>query len=323
MAVTRVYVPSKYKQPISQDDTRYLTGELEQVNYVPQSHLRIWYNTQTCAYSVHHHPAYEIILCVENLYPTKIAGKMLTMNVDDILIIPPHTLHELYGGPGSRFIMLIDPLLLSGFSDMNVLEPFISSRILYRRSEDPELYDMIRGCLDEMIDFYFAAGSTWELNIYSVFLRMLSGIGRHVFENAAVFSSTKADDPSLAYNRFSALLRYIDAHYAEDLSLEWGADYTGFSKYYFLRLFKEYTGTTFHDHLLHKRIQAAQALLSDDYSITDIAVRTGFNSPTSFNRSFRKYTGMTPTQYRAFRESKDTYALALSAAELDRQANSL
>ena len=93
-------------------------------------------------------------------------------------------------------------------------------------------------------------------------------------------------------------MNYIDSNYQEDLTLEQVANYIGFSKYHFSRLFEQHTNTTFYDYLSHKRIQAAQALLTMDIPITDIAFQTGFNNLTTFCRCFKKVTNCSPSEYR-------------------------
>ena len=82
--------------------------------------------------------------------------------------------------------------------------------------------------------------------------------------------------------------------------MEQVADYIGFSKYHFSRLFKQHAHMTFHNYLCHKRIQAAQSLLTANMTlpITDIAFQTGFNNLTSFSRCFNKYANCSPTEYR-------------------------
>ena len=60
--------PYKYEQPDHSFERRILDGALEEVVYVPQSHVRIWHNDMTRSYPVHHHNSMEIIICMENQY---------------------------------------------------------------------------------------------------------------------------------------------------------------------------------------------------------------------------------------------------------------
>ena len=85
----------------------------------------------------------------------------------------------------------------------------------------------------------------------------------------------------------------------DEISLEWAADYVGFSKFHFARLFKEYTDVSFYEFVRHRRMQAAKVLLLDtDKTITEIAFQTGFNNLTSFTRSFKSATNLTPSDFR-------------------------
>ncbi len=95
-------------------------------------------------------------------------------------------------------------------------------------------------------------------------------------------------------------MEYIDIHYMEELNLEDIAESTGFSKYHFSRLFKQYTGFTFCDYLCHRRIKVAEELLArPDLSITEAALQAGFPSISTFNRLFKQYKNCTPSEYRS------------------------
>ena len=90
----------------------------------------------------------------------------------------------------------------------------------------------------------------------------------------------------------------------DDITLEWAANYVGFSKFHFTRLFKEYTYVTFYDYVMHRRMQAAKVMLADsNLSITEIAFQTGFNNLSSFTRGFRNTVGQTPSEYRLARQN--------------------
>ena len=98
-------------------------------------------------------------------------------------------------------------------------------------------------------------------------------------------------------------IQYINRHYTEPLSLDFIADYVHLSKYYFCRQFSQTTGATFLEYLNNIRLSKAhQLLLNTDFSITEIAVQTGFSSAVQLSRAFRTVYKVTPAAFR--RKSK-------------------
>lgn len=68
---------------------------------------------------------------------------------------------------------------------------------------------------------------------------------------------------------------------------------------YVSRLFKKETGTTFAYYITQKRIEDAKELLTTTKKpLTDIAMEVGFNDTFHFIKTFKKFMGMTPGQYR-------------------------
>ena len=93
-------------------------------------------------------------------------------------------------------------------------------------------------------------------------------------------------------------VRYIDAHFREELTLDDLAGQAGLARSYFSAAFKRAQGMTPWDYLISKRIDYAIALMvKEGKSVTAAATQSGFNSTVNFNRAFRKYTGKTPTEY--------------------------
>jgi two-component system, response regulator YesN len=96
------------------------------------------------------------------------------------------------------------------------------------------------------------------------------------------------------------MLIYIGEHFQEnDLSLDRLAHEFHLSPTYISKQFKEYTESNFIDYLIEIRISASQKLLSGkDRKVNEIAEAVGYVNPRSFLRTFKKYTGMTPKEYR-------------------------
>ena len=85
-----------------------------------------------------------------------------------------------------------------------------------------------------------------------------------------------------------------------DLSLNFVANAFSLSDSYVSRLFKEKTGTNFLDYMNRARIEKAKMILLSESqtSIQDIGIRVVYDSDTTFRRIFKKYEGITPTQFR-------------------------
>jgi AraC-like DNA-binding protein len=77
------------------------------------------------------------------------------------------------------------------------------------------------------------------------------------------------------------------------------AERCGYSQRHLTRLFKAQFGESFSDYLLRVRIQTASHLLLDDsFTLKQVARKAGFNSMPAFVRSFRRFTGTPPGEYR-------------------------
>ena len=91
---------------------------------------------------------------------------------------------------------------------------------------------------------------------------------------------------------------FIEDNYHRDLSLEDLASYVHLSPMYFCRLFKEQVGVTFPAYLTEVRVRHAQGLLETyRYRISEIAPMVGYRNTKYFTRVFKRYTGLTPTEY--------------------------
>ncbi len=92
---------------------------------------------------------------------------------------------------------------------------------------------------------------------------------------------------------------YINKNLTTDLSLEIIADYVHISPYYFHRLFLLSEGEAPMEYVRRRRLRAAACdLLSTDILIIEVAAEYRFESQDGFSRSFKRYYGVTPRDYR-------------------------
>lgn len=94
-------------------------------------------------------------------------------------------------------------------------------------------------------------------------------------------------------------VRYFHENYNQPISIEEYASLHHMSVSWFIRNFKEYTGTTPVQYLLSLRISNAQTLLeTTNYNITEIGEIIGYDNPLYFSRIFKKQSGMSPSEFR-------------------------
>ncbi|MDR2932591.1 MAG: AraC family transcriptional regulator [Oscillospiraceae bacterium] len=99
--------------------------------------------------------------------------------------------------------------------------------------------------------------------------------------------------------RIEKSMRYIDYNINTAITLDHLAQIAAISRSNYSRLFKMLNGVSPWDYLTTKRIELAQKyLLNSNMPIIEIAIHCGFNNSTNFNRSFKKITGSTPSQFR-------------------------
>ena len=117
-----------------------------------------------------------------------------------------------------------------------------------------------------------------------------------IFENSVTL---EYDTENKEYKHISAAIEYITQHYTENIRLGDVAKSVFLTPKYLSKLFKDTTGYPFVSYLNHVRINKAKKLLLEtDLSVTDIAMKCGFESFPTFFRQFKALCGCSPTAFR-------------------------
>jgi len=99
------------------------------------------------------------------------------------------------------------------------------------------------------------------------------------------------------YRRIVQAKLFIDTRFADKINLDEISNTAFFSKFHFIRLFKNTYGKTPHQYLTSVRIEKAKLLLQSKISIADVCFSVGFDSISSFTGLFKRITTNTPAEY--------------------------
>lgn len=275
-----------------------LHGIQETVNFKANTKLRLYANEDCENYPNHWHAPLEIIMPLQNQYNVKCCNTTFTLNEGDILLINPGIIHSMEAITGKRLIFQADFTLLHGIKELETTLSIISPALLITAEDAPETHEKIQHIMLDISDEYFADAPLSEAAIYSKLIEIFVLIGRSYSPNAKCFNNSISKQREYT-ERFMYICDYIIEHYNEDLTLEYVADLSGFSKYHFSRLFKQFTNLSFYKYLNKKRIENAEKLLMDkELTITAVALRCGFSSVSAFIRMFKIIKDCTPSEFK-------------------------
>ena len=278
-----------------------LNGTHETVAYRDMKGIKAFMNTDPEDFPLHWHTALELIMPIKNGYTVRTNGETIRFSPGDIILIPPGELHSLHAPEeGERMIMQFDYSLLCNLAGMDSLLHMLRPYRLIRAGQSDGLGETLRGYLEEIMAEYTGEDPFREPSVQSLFLRFFVALGRRCLVEGNKFPDISPSKQQEYIEKFMSICSYINDHCTEALSIDALASMAGFSKYHFSRLFKQFTGISCYEYLISRRLAYAERLLlQPDLSITEVAMQSGFNSLSTFNRIFKTAKSCTPSSYKS------------------------
>ncbi len=112
-------------------------------------------------------------------------------------------------------------------------------------------------------------------------------------------SENEKKKPDHNYSKIEQVCEYIDNHYSSDITLKSLADSMFVSENTIHRWFMQHFNESYTSYLMKLRLNhAAQLLTSSTLPISLISEKVGYTNRSNFNRLFKKYKNLSPSQYR-------------------------
>ena len=253
-------------------------------------------------FPMHWHTVGEIICALKDHQIFCVQGREYVLDEGDILFIWPGELHAIMQAEADSYVILqYYHDLLDKFADLSILKNHVLNHHLIRANASLSPSGRIISHIRDIQELFHS--SVLPMNNTRMCLSLY-----HILLEFYDFCCEKDPSPDIpAENLNLTTLQsittaccYISENCEQALSLDKVAHHVGISKFYFSRLFKEYTQMNFNEYLVHQRISRSITLFEDpDISIAEVAFQSGFGSIASFNRRFRQVKNCTPSEYRA------------------------
>ena len=257
----------------------------------------------------HIHDEIEILYVLRGTLSLRINSAVHTLKKNDIAIVNRLVPHKFFDNNFAKFILLqFKPTGVyenNKSIDIKYLTPFFHSRDFSHFTAScvtPALEEMIT-VISEIEKKIKEKGIAYELAVESDLIRLL-----YLMYQAQVFNMKIIESVKQKRNlqQLSTLIKYMESHYDELITLEQACTIAKLDYHYFSRVFKEKTGKTFVEYLSFIRILNAQKLLTEtDEPIAFVAQKVGIPNVSYFNRKFKAQNGMTPGQYREVNQNKN------------------
>ncbi len=245
----------------------------------------------------HWHHNFEICQVLENDMDVCVNGVMVHAKEGDIIAIGENVLHQFQAVDEAAYLRVMQ------FSLKVLMEsgiPIENCRTHITREEQdqvPGLRDRLNYLLDAIEEekrTEHGENNYFQQSLVSAVYCLLT---RHF---------PGEDHPNMTKDQkdFLRVLEYISNHFEENLNVNVLAERLFMYRGTISALFMKHAGMSPNDYIYSLRIKKANDLMGQGRSITEAALSSGFQSVRTFNNTYKKITGITPTEYRKKKMAK-------------------
>jgi len=263
--------------------------------------VRIFYDTRQNGDDIltHLHKALEILCIISGEIQLIVGHVEKHLSSGQIALINSYDVHTIIGtvGTGAKYYVLqVEPDILSSYGiDVRRYMPMYDEEKFLMQEDDITI--ALNNLIQQTFEHGQQSGKATDVNIladvFGIFAKIMARSENEDIGEKQVNYEKKTSD------RLQYIFSYVEEHYSEDISLDEIARNVHLTRNYFCRFFKRETGITFIEFLNKYRCKEAGKLIRDtDMTITEIASSVGFKNLSYFNKTYKKFSGDTPSKNR-------------------------
>lgn len=241
----------------------------------------------------HFHDFDKIVLLISGTVDYAVEDRSYALRPWDILLVRHHTIHKAIidrKEPYERIIIYLDKNFLERVMPGAQLSECFDSADRSGRSlltPDDAQREALRTLLENMESSLKSSSFGSKAMADTLLIQLIIHINR--ISAAAPGSAVQTSD-----SKIENALSYINEHLSEELTVEKLAEKVYLSKYHFMRLFKESTGSTVHAYIRQKRLLYAARLIREGVNANKAAEDAGFSDYSTFHRAFKESFSISP-----------------------------
>ncbi len=260
--------------------------------------------------SCHWHEEVEILVIEQGNGRLYLGEEAFALKTGSICLIPSNALHLVTCEIGEAldfYAIVFHPDLLYSLGNDIIQQKFLNP-LFHQGVQFSTLYEtsrvinpafawefMLREVLDEIHEAFLTKPYGYELLIKAALLKSC-----HLMISHAIMNGEEPYvDSDYRTGLIKSIMKYLQENYDDTVTLEELERNFNISKGYLCRSFKSVTHMTPFEYLNYFRIsKSTELLLETDREISQIALQTGFNNISYFNRTFQRFMHMTPREFR-------------------------
>jgi len=251
---------------------------------------RIYVSGRTKKSYFHWHNKCEVCKIIKGTTDFLIDGKIVKASVGDIVFMNEGAFHQFIFSeqkPEMRLMQFTNEAITEGKTAFTPIKTHITHEEI---ASVPHLEETVDFLWDTIIR------ETEEINcVYdNPFVKSVAQAFYHLLVRHFPDNDTGVKKDKI---KFQEVIDYIKNHYTEELTAGELAKEMYMSRTTLSNLFSRYAGTGINEYINTLRVSSVNNLLLQGKSITDAAMESGFRSVRTFNHVYKKYTGITPTEY--------------------------
>lgn len=245
----------------------------------------------------HRHEAYELYLFLRGNVNFYIENSCYRLERGDLLLLNPEEMHRSFSLDETEYERITINLQKSYLHHLSTPATHLSACFDYRPKGKGNIVHLEEAQLKQFLQLTNGLEEALASEAYGTDIQANCCIAQILVLANTVFQKASFIPTDIMPELVRQTMDYIEAHLAQEITLEQLAGAFHLNSTYISRSFKKHTGLTLRAYIVDRRIALAKSCLSEGLTLTEACYQSGFGDYANFIRSFTKAVGISPGRF--------------------------